>query len=231
MTDSIVILVFEEAQFTHFPLSYFTFKYPQMRKTLSAHKSSSAMLLPLSPAINQILMSPGTQLQVRTNFDNQASKITYELKFYQHLTKVGSSDDHHFTQQQQYCSNITIQINKDGLLSVAALKQSQLKSFHECTATLLVTIFINVGTNADSKTATTTVTKQQTLVYTIRVKPIVYAMLKLNQNSVVKLTESVCALLEFIINRSFDLQMILKNSKQFSTRLFALKRLCYKYLF
>lgn len=140
-------------------------------------------------------MSPGTQIQVRTNFDNLATKITYELKFYSSSSSLSSFsiDDQTSSSSSSssslICSNATIRINNDGVLTAAALSK-QLKSFQECTATLLVTILIASG-SGETKLSTSVATKQQTLVYTVRVKPVVYSMLKLNRNSIVKLTETV----------------------------------------
>lgn len=132
-------------------------------------------------------MSPGTQLLVRTNFDKQAAKITYELKFYQQFVQNSDSivNPTSTYTNSPYCLNTTIKISQDGLLTTSPLKQTQLKYLQECTATLLVTILMN------SESASAKHLKQQTLVYTIRVKPIIYAMLKLNRNSMLKVSESV----------------------------------------
>lgn len=79
------------------------------------------------------------------------------------------------------------------MLTAAAIKQSQLKHFQECTATLMVTILMaSSGGGVDAAAAGKAVpAEKQTLVYTVRVKPIVYAMLKLNKNSIAKLTDTV----------------------------------------
>lgn len=144
-------------------------------------------------------MSPGTQLQVRTNFDNLATKLTYEIKFYKQqptspLEQTQSSLSS--SPIASYCSNATVRVNDEGVITAAAIKHSQLKYFQECTATLLVTIQMAGASGPDAGKSTTSgnkplPSKQQTLVYTIRVKPVVYAMLKLNKNSIAKLTESV----------------------------------------
>lgn len=135
-------------------------------------------------------MSPGTQLQVRTNFDNLATKISYELKFYQASNLASGDDQTTSSSSSIICSNSTIRVNNEGLLIATGLKHLQIKNFQECTATLLVTVLMASG-NGETKLSTSVATKQQTLAYTVRVKPVVYAMLKLNRNSIAKLTETV----------------------------------------
>lgn len=201
-------MVFDEAQFTHFTPAYFLFKNPHLaRPTSSITKVSNQ---------HQLLMSPGTQLQVRTNFDNLASKITYELKFYQQQPTIGlgdqSSSSSSSTTGSSLCSNTTIRVSTEGMLTASAIKQSQLKHFQECTATLMVTILMASSSGVDgggksSINKPAVPAEQQTLVYTVRVKPVVYAMLKINKNSIAKLTETVRNRKFFVVKtKSFENQ-------------------------
>ncbi len=116
LTDSVDILVFDNPYFTHFQLPYYLFKYPQLRGLSSSCGSSSSSAsgqqtttakndyLEHHPS-NQILMSPGTEFQVKTNYDKVASKITYKLRLYD---QSSLSDSDAQQQSKSYCNNNTI---------------------------------------------------------------------------------------------------------------------------
>jgi hypothetical protein len=110
LTDTMDILVFDNPYFTHFQLPYYTFKYPQLRRPACSSSPSSGKneFLEHHPT-NQILMSPGSEFQVKTNYDKIASKITYKLRFYD---QFGLNDaDGQLQQQSSYCGNNTIQVS------------------------------------------------------------------------------------------------------------------------
>ena len=209
LADSVDILVFDSPHFTHFPFSYFFFKYPQLKSSLcvAGGKADHSE----QHAFNQILMSPGTEFQVKTNYDKVASKISYKLRLYDQFSTVESGQQQQQQQQQQstsitksYCNNSTISVSATGLIRIAHLKSTKLKYLQECSANLLVTILINehsppssASSSASSVSASaggsssSAFFKQQTLTFTIKVKPIAYTMLKLKRNSITKLSDSL----------------------------------------
>ncbi len=140
-------------------------------------------------------MSPGSQFQVKTNLDKQAIKIEYQLKFF----NEEKSDEKTFSvkpSNSKYCSNNSIIISQDGTIYVAWLEQHELKHFQQCTATLLVNLLC---VNDQSSL------KQQTLAFTIKVKPIVYSMIKLVKGSLVRASE-------FTLNKiPIDRKSLLRN--------------------
>ena len=120
----------------------------------------------------------------------------------------------------KYCNNNTVQINENGLITIAKLQQYKLKNLNHCSVNLLVTIFINEmnqqqqqnkQANLNDKTIKSNsgdlLLKKQTLLYEIKVKPISYSMLKLSkkktslQNTLIRL----------------DKQSLLKNKLQLNS--------------
>jgi hypothetical protein len=92
----------------------------------------------------------------------------------------------------KYCNNNTVQINENGLITIAKLQQYKLKNLNHCSFNLLVTIFINemnqqhqqnkqVNDKTIKSNSGDLLLKKQTLLYEIKVKPISYSMLKLNK--------------------------------------------------
>ena len=161
LSDTIDIVVFDKAHFTHFPLAYLKFISPQF-----AAKNSKAQLE--LGQTRALLMSPGSQLQLKTNMDKLASKMSYDLAF---------PLDH---AESKHCNNNTIVVSKEGLISVKHVSRHQLKHAHECLATVWVTVYLSENQNS----------KRQRLPYLIRVKPIVYSMLVVDKNSIVKISDS-----------------------------------------
>ena len=104
LTDSIDINVFENAYLTHFPFSYFAFKNPSVF-TLK-NKADFFQITQMQQQQNVVLMSPGAQLQVKTNLDKLARKINYELAFFD--DQITSKNDN------KYCNNNTIIVSQEG---------------------------------------------------------------------------------------------------------------------
>jgi hypothetical protein len=65
---------------------------------------------------NVVLMSPGAQLQVKTNLDKVARKISYELAFFDEITNQ---------KDNKYCNNNTIVISQEGDLIFSYLNKSE----------------------------------------------------------------------------------------------------------
>lgn len=167
LTDSIEISVFELAYFNHLSPAYFHFKYPELKQITS------------KDAINTqtILITPGSQFQVKTNLDKSAFKLNihYQLSFF----NQAQSEEGLFTSGAfKYCNNNTIQINQYGLITTSPVDHYKLKNAKQCIATLLVSIYVN---DQQADTSVATPAKQQTLVYTIKMKPVVYTMLRLRR--------------------------------------------------
>lgn len=167
LTDSIEISVFELAYFNHLSPAYYHFKYPEIKQITP------------KDAINRqtILITPGSHFQVKTNLDKSAFKLNihYQLSFF----NQAQSDEASFTPGSlKYCNNNTIQINQDGLITTSPLDHYKLKNAKQCIATLLVSIYVN---DHQADTSVATPAKQQTLVYTIKMKPIVYTMMRLRR--------------------------------------------------
>ena len=104
LTDSVDIVVFENAFLTHFSFSYFAFKNPLVftnKNRLDFHQ-----LTQMQQQQSSILMSPGASLQVKTNLDKVARKIIYELSFFDEITNQKDS---------KYCNNKTITISQEGI--------------------------------------------------------------------------------------------------------------------
>jgi hypothetical protein len=108
------------------------------------------------PNINTMLVSPGSEFFVQTNLDHLGNRITYELRFFSR-----KEDD-----SIKYCNENSIQISSNGKISIKNLEKKNLKHFKECTIGLVAII-----SSADFA--------EQTIFYSIRVKPIAYTMLKL----------------------------------------------------
>ncbi len=158
LTDSLDIMVFDAAHFTH-------------------NSVNTPRFLPLTchdMPKNQILMTPGTEFQIKTNFDKVATRLTYKLE--------------HFS--NDLCNNNTIKVSNTGLISVEKTRQVK-----ECVATLLVTVYTTEPTllnddtkhqasSSSSSSTTSSITKQQTLTYILKVKPISYVMIKLKQSNI-----------------------------------------------
>lgn len=183
LSDTIDILVFDDAYFTNLPMSYFKLK----------HQTVDPLAVTQPDA--QILMSPGTQFQLQTNYDKKAVRINYELKFYKQFFV------NYELNKPSLCENSTIRINSEGLITVAPMKQSQLKHLQECTASVLVTIYQNEHHKQ---------VKHQTLVYTVKVKPVVYSMLRLVRNSIYKSSDVFNAKLKI------DHKSLIRNKLQLS---------------
>jgi len=210
LADSVDVIVFSGAYFTHFSTDYYLFKHPEIKKQLKAIASTS-LTVDDQLAVEKfrektLLITPGSQFQIRTNYDKSASKMSYHLAF---NTNSNQQDDENLELFNKNCNNNTIQISKEGLITVADLKS---KSFKQCIATLLVTISINEPkqqqqqlqsqqSNQASKDSQSSEVKQQTLVYEIKVKPITYSMLKLNKKLTVQQNRLV----------QLDRQALLKN--------------------
>jgi hypothetical protein len=105
LTDSVDINIFENAFLTHFPFSYYSFKNPNV--FTSKNKVDFYQLNQMQQHQNVVLMSPGAQLQVKTNLDKVARKISYELAFFDEITNQ---------KDNKYCNNNTIVINQEGEL-------------------------------------------------------------------------------------------------------------------
>ena len=175
ISDSIDLFVFEEAYFTHLPLSYYSFKYPKIA-------SSKLLDEQTKTNFNEILMSPGSQFQVKTNLDNQALKINYELKYYNDKLEDQFLNN-------KFCNNNSITVNTEGMVNVAWLDQHELKNLQHCTVNLLVTLFIPNEPSKVQQQSKNIYNKQQTLSFTIKVKPVVYSMIKLNKNGLLKTSD------------------------------------------
>ena len=125
----------------------------------------SAKFLHLNNNFNTLILTPGSHLQIKTNRDSQAKKLTYEL-----YNSKFMSEDYVSAQQQQSCSNDKqIQIDSNGVFKVD--KNINLRQYnHEtCVSTVLVRI------EEEFK-------KDQYLYYLIKIKQIKYFMLKSKTN-------------------------------------------------
>lgn len=167
LADSIEISVFELAYFNQLSPAYYHFKYPEIKQITP------------KDVINRqtILITPGSQFQVKTNLDKSAFKhIHYQLSFF----NQAQSEEASFApgSGSKYCNNNTIQINQYGLITTSTLDHYKLKNAKQCIATLLVSIYVN---DQQADTSVATPAKQQTLVYTIKMKPIVYTMTRLRR--------------------------------------------------
>jgi hypothetical protein len=112
-----------------------------------------------------ILMTLGSQFQVKTNLDLKPAfklNVHYQLSFFNSLTEEDFSS--------KFCNNQTMQVNQEGVITTHQL--DQLKNTKQCIANLLVHV-------TEQQALDSLPVKQQTLVYTIKVKPIFYSMLHL----------------------------------------------------
>ena len=163
---SIDVHVFDEARFTH----------------------------PASDATRHelVIMSPGSQYHVRTNLDKHAHKITYELRHFAPTTTTNSDQ----------CDNDTLSVSASGLLTASPSTTGQ----RQCTAALLVTFYAtDTGALAShaplspktSPTQTNSqqllLSKQQSLVLSVHVRAIAYAMLELVDDSLLRHARLVSA--------------------------------------
>lgn len=139
LSDSLDIHVFNEAKFTHF------------KQDLSF--------------VNFVLMTPGTQFQIKTNFDHLSSNLLYELKFFNDSHSIDS-----------FCTKNTIRISATGLIQVDNMRQSQLKYLQECEVGLLIKI----------ESVKQPDLKFQILNYLIKVKPIVYSMIQIDKSAILR---------------------------------------------
>jgi hypothetical protein len=87
---------------------------------------------------------------------------------------------------KQYCHNNTIFVSRTGLITTTHLEHYQLKSFEQCTASLLVTLEVLPQQAAEQHSL-----KRQTLIYTIKLKPIAYSMIKLIKATTAPTTNSI----------------------------------------
>jgi len=222
LADSVDVSVIDNAYFTHFNADYFMFKYPGLKKQLKSlsifekNEEEEEELLIEKYKEKSILITPGSHFQVKTNFDKSAFKINYHLSFNDFNVEDNLSD----IKFNKYCNNNTVQINENGLITIAKLQQYKLKNLNLCSVNLLVTIFINEmnqqqqqnkQANLNDKSIKTNsgdlLLKKQTLLYEIKVKPISYSMLKLSkkktslQNTLIRL----------------DKQSLLKNKLQLNS--------------
>jgi len=114
LTDSIDVLVFENAYFTHFSSDYFIFKYPGLKKQLKSYGAEdNEELLIEKYRENKLLVTPGSQFQIKTNFDKSAFKMSYHLSFNglnEYAEESTEGENGHKT--NKYCNNNTIQISK-----------------------------------------------------------------------------------------------------------------------
>jgi len=113
-------------------------------------------------------MTPGSQFHVKTNLDKSAllkSSIHYRLSF--------SNEE-----QAKFCSNQTVQVSEEGVVTAKYLEHHQLKSARQCIANLLV--YVDEQQSSQGADQTLTV-KQQTLAYTIKIKPVIYSMVHLRK--------------------------------------------------
>ena len=156
LVDSIEVTVFEEAYFTHFTPSYLMFKRPEL-KELYRQQPTSQLLQG-----HTILMTPGSQFQLKTNLDKTGNKINfhYQLAFFDQL-------------DINYCNDSTIQISKEGIITAAPLEAQMLKNLKECVFSVLISMQLN---ELQSQ-----VVKQQSLAYVVKVKSVVYSMLRLRK--------------------------------------------------
>ena len=103
LVDSIDIAIFENAFLTHMPFSHFVFKNPQL--FTNRNKLDFYQLTQMQQQQNVVLLSPGSQLQVKTNLDKVARKIHYELAFFDAIASQT---------ENKYCNNNTILISHEG---------------------------------------------------------------------------------------------------------------------
>ena len=92
---------------------------------------------------------------------------------------------------------------------VAWLDQHELKNLQQCTVNLLVTLFIPNEPSKVQQQSKNIYNKQQTLSFTIKVKPVVYSMIKLNKNGLLKTSD-------LSINKlHIDRKSLIKNKLRF----------------
>ena len=156
LVDSIELTVFEEAYFNHFTPGYLIFKRPELKELYRQQPASQLLQEHI------ILMTPGSQFQLKTNLDKTGNKINfhYQLAFFDE-------------ENTNYCNNSTIQISQEGIITAAPLEAQLLKNLKECAFSVLVSMQLN---ELQSK-----VGKQQSLAYAVKVKPVVYSMLRLRR--------------------------------------------------
>lgn len=162
LKDSIEVSVFQKANFNHLSSAYYHFKYPSLRRSESDYVNKET-----------ILMTPGSQFQIKTNLDKSSFKLNlhYQLSFFHEQTDETSNGI------SKYCNNHTVQVNKDGLITSIPIEHHRLKNAKQCIVTLLVSVYVN------EQQVDIAPIKQQTLVYTIKIKPVVYTMLRLKKIS------------------------------------------------
>ena len=122
-TNSIDVLVFENAYFTHFSSDYFIFKYPGLKKELESYGTKdNEELLVEKYRENKLLVTPGSQFQIKTNFDKSAIKMSYHLSF-NDLNEYAEEGEN----GNKYCNNNTVQISKFYIFRICKpLKLNQL---------------------------------------------------------------------------------------------------------
>jgi len=123
LTNSIDVLVFENAYFTHFSSDYFIFKYPGLKKELESYGTKdNEELLVEKYRENKLLVTPGSQFQIKTNFDKSAIKMSYHLSF-NDLNEYAEEGEN----GNKYCNNNTVQISKFYIFRICKpLKLNQL---------------------------------------------------------------------------------------------------------
>jgi hypothetical protein len=123
LTNSIDVLVFENAYFTHFSSDYFIFKYPGLKKQLESYGTKdNEELLVEKYRENKLLVTPGSQFQIKTNFDKSAIKMSYHLSF-NDLNEYAEEGEN----GNKYCNNNTVQISKFYIFRICKpLKLNQL---------------------------------------------------------------------------------------------------------
>ena len=131
----------------------------------------SAKFIKLNNNFNSLILTPGSQLQLRTNRDNLAKKITYEiynskLMNEEYLATQETLKQH---QNQVPCSNDRLNVDANGILKIDKNINLRQYKHQTCIAVALIRI------EEDFK-------KQQYLYYLIEVKPIRYFMLKSKTN-------------------------------------------------
>ena len=114
MTDSIDVLVIENAYFTHFRPDYFVFKHPGLKKQLKLLTAeNSEELLIEKYRENKLLVTPGSQFQIKTNFDKSASRISYQLSFSGLIEHAEEGNENESGWKfNKYCNNSTVKISR-----------------------------------------------------------------------------------------------------------------------
>jgi len=118
-------------------------------------------------------MTPGSQFQVKTNLGKSTllkSNINYRLSFFNNENIDFSS--------ARFCDNQTVHVSEDGVVTAKHLDHHQLKKAKQCIVNLLVYVDEQ---STDQVADTATSSKQQTLTYTIKVKPVFYSMIHLKK--------------------------------------------------